>query len=122
MLARDVDNAQKAYNGAVQRSAQARIESASSRPNASVVDEAAVPLKPASPRLLLSVALGGVLGTLLGLGLALLLESLQRLVRSGEDLVAVLGVPTLAVLPPRALRSGNARQLAAGNVLSLPRP
>ena len=121
MLARDVDNAQKAYNGAVQRSAQARIESASSRPNASVVDEAAVPLRPASPRLLLSVALGGVLGTLLGLGLALLLESLQGLVRSGDDLVVVLGVPTLAVLPPRALRAGGARRLA-GNVLSLPRP
>ena len=122
MLARDVDNAQKAYNGAVQRSAQARIESASSRPNASVVDEAAVPERPASPRLLLSVALGGVLGTVIGLGLALLLESLQRLVRSGEDLVTVLGVPTLAVLPPRALGSGARRQLAGNNVLSLPRP
>lgn len=122
MLARDVDNAQKAYNGAVQRSAQARIESASSRPNASVVDEAAVPQRPAGPRLLLSVALGGVLGTVIGLGLALLLESLQRLVRSGEDLVTVLGVPTLAVLPPRALGGGARRRLAGSNVLSLPRP
>jgi uncharacterized protein involved in exopolysaccharide biosynthesis len=121
MLARDVDNAQKAYNGAVQRISQAKIEGASERPNASVVDEAAVPARPAGPRLLVSVAAGGVLGALLGLGLALLLEVSRRLVRSGEDLTELLGVPILAVLPPRAQRSRVARALT-GNVVALPKP
>jgi chain length determinant protein EpsF len=121
MLARDVENAQKAYNGAVQRISQSRIESANERPNAAVVDEATVPARPAGPRLLVSLAAGGLLGAVLGLGLALLLEVSQRLVRSGEDLTELLGVPILAVLPARALRAGAQRALTA-NVVALPKP
>jgi chain length determinant protein EpsF len=120
MLARDVDNAQKAYNGAVQRISEARIESANERPNASVVDEATVPARPSGPGLLLTLAAGGALGMLLGIGLALLMEASLRLVRSGEDLSELLGVPILAVLPGRA-RSGAARALT-GNVVALPKP
>jgi chain length determinant protein EpsF len=121
MLQRDVENAQRAYNGAEQRVAQSRIESANQRPNASVVDEAAVPVRRASPHITLNVAIGGVLGALLGLGIALLLESAQQLVRGADDLVEVLGVPILAVLPPRALRGPAARALGV-NVVSLPKP
>ncbi|MND03903.1 hypothetical protein D3C83_239470 [compost metagenome] len=69
----------------------------------------------------MSLAAGGLLGAVLGLGLALLLEVSQRLVRSGEDLTELLGVPILAVLPARALRSGVARALTA-NVVALPKP
>lgn len=122
MLARDVDNAQKAYNAAVQRISQSRIESASERPNASVVDQATVPSRPAGPRLTLNVAIGALLGAALGLGIALLLEASQRLVRSGEELAEMLGVPILAVLPPRDLRIASGRALAAGKVVALPRP
>jgi succinoglycan biosynthesis transport protein ExoP len=121
MLARDVENAQKAYNGAVQRISQSRIESANERPNASVVDEATVPARPSGPRLLVSLAAGGLLGAVLGLGLALLLEVSQRLVRSGEDLTELLGVPILAVLPARALRAGAQRALT-DTVVALPKP
>jgi chain length determinant protein EpsF len=117
MLARDVENAQKAYNGAVQRISEARIEGANERPNASVVDEATVPARPAGPGLVLSVAAGAALGALLGLGLALLLEATQRLVRSGEDLRDFLGIPILAVLPAR-----TGRLPALGRMASLPRP
>lgn len=122
MLARDVENAQRAYNGAALRISQARIEGANERPNASVVDTATAPARPAGPRLALNVAIGGALGLALGLGLALLLESAYRLVRSEEDLVEVLGVPLLAVLPPRSVRGSMARALGAPNVVSLPKP
>jgi chain length determinant protein EpsF len=121
MLERDVDNAQRAYNGAVQRVSQARIESASERPNASVVDDATVPSRAAGPRLPLNLAIGGVLGIVFGLGLALQLESTYRLVRSEDDLVEFLGVPMLAALPPRSLR-GNAVRALSANVYSLPKP
>ena len=121
MLARDVDNAQKAYNTAEQRVAQARIEGANERPNAAMVDEAAVPRRPSSPRIPLNLAIGAFLGAVLGLGLALQMESVQRLVRSEEDLAEYLGVPALAVLPPRTPRSAMARALGA-NVVSLPKP
>src|SRR6185369_16185618 len=119
MLARDVDNAQRAYNSAVQRVSQARIEAASERPNAALVDEAAVPLRPASPRTILNLGIGCALGLLLGVGVALQLESAQRQVRSGEDLADILGVPILAVLPPRSLRGPAVRALAADNVVAL---
>ena len=121
-LLRDVDNAQKAYTAAVQRISQARIESANERPNASVVDEAGVPPRPAGPRLVVNLALGAMLGAALGLGLALLLEASQRLVRTGEDLAEILGVPILAVLPPRVVRTPMARALGAAKVVALPRP
>jgi chain length determinant protein EpsF len=122
MLVRDVDNAQKAYTAAVQRISQARIESANERPNASVVDEASVPPRPAGPRLVVNLALGAILGAALGLGIALLLEASQRLVRTGEDLAEILGVPILAVLPPRAVRAPMTRALGAAKVVALPRP
>ena len=121
MLARDVDNAQRAYNSAVQRVSQARIEAASELPNAALVDEAAVPLRPASPRTILNLGIGCALGLLLGVGVALQLESAQRQVRSGEDLADILGVPILAVLPPRTLRGPAVRALAADNVVALPK-
>jgi succinoglycan biosynthesis transport protein ExoP len=121
-LLRDVDNAQKAYTAAVQRISQARIESANERPNASVVDEAGVPPRPAGPRMVVNLAIGAILGAAFGLGLALLLEASQRLVRTGEDLTEILGVPILAVLPPRAVRTPMARALGAAKVVALPRP
>lgn len=55
--------------------------------------------KPAKPNILLNLALGGVLGLMLGVGLAFGLESLDTTVRSIDDVERFLGVPVLAVIP-----------------------
>ena len=73
-------------------------------------------LKPADgaakirPRPLHGFLLGGVLGGILGLGLAFLAEALDRRVRSEEEIEQVLGLPLLGRVPrpPRHLRDLNA--------------
>lgn len=63
-----------------------------------------------SPRPWRDGILGLVLGTLIGFGLALLIEALDTRVRSGEEVAERLGVPLLGRLPepPRKLRERNA--------------
>jgi succinoglycan biosynthesis transport protein ExoP len=63
-----------------------------------------------SPRPWRNGILGIVFGTLIGLGVALLIDALDTRVRSGEEVAERLGVPLLGRLPepPRKLRERNA--------------
>jgi capsular polysaccharide biosynthesis protein len=60
-----------------------------------VLNPAVAPVDPSKPKVLLNVLVSIFLGTLLGVGLALVLELRQRRVRSGHDLVDALGIPLL---------------------------
>ena len=67
---------------------------------ARVIDEADLPETPFAPQTARNLALGGVLGLILGVGAALLLESLDRSVRSRDVLEATTpGTPVLATIP-----------------------
>ncbi len=64
----------------------------------SVVDPASVPLSPISPRIKLNLALGALLGLFLGIGFALLRESLDTSVRSPDDLRDATEAPLLGLI------------------------
>ncbi len=66
---------------------------------ATVWEPAAVPDSPASPNPLRDGLLALVLGGMLGVGLAFLLEQLDDRWRSPEELERVSGVPTFGVIP-----------------------
>lgn len=66
---------------------------------ATVWEEAAVPDFPVSPKPLRDGALALVLGSMLGIGLAFLLEHLDDRWRSPEEVEQVSGVPTFGVIP-----------------------
>lgn len=66
---------------------------------ATVWEQAAVPEEPASPNILRNVLLALMLGALIGIGLAALLEYLDDSWRSLEEAEQVTGVPTLGVIP-----------------------
>lgn len=117
VLAREVEGAQKLYDQALQRYGQTRMEGHAGQTEIAVLSAAVVPTSPASPRLRLNLALAVALGTLLGIGLALLREMTDRRVRSAYDLVAVLGAPVLGVLVGDA---DHRRRLPRHNWLSLP--
>ncbi len=117
VLAREVEGAQKLYDQALQRYGQTRMEGHAGQTEIAVLSGAVIPSFPASPRLGLNMALAVALGTLLGIGLALLREMTDRRVRSAYDLVAVLGAPVLGVLVGDA---DNRRRLPRHNWLSLP--
>jgi polysaccharide biosynthesis transport protein len=102
VLQSEVDNARRAYDAVQQRLTQASLESQNAPGNAHVLQHALAPLERSSPKLWLHAALGVLLGGVVSVGLALLLELRDRRVRSAGDLVAATGLSLLGELPLRA--------------------
>ena len=99
VLQGDVEAAQRNFEGVSQRSALTRLESLSVQTNITTLNPAAVPTEPSRPRVLLNMLVSIFLGTLTGVGAALVLELMNRRVRSGEDIIEAIEVPLLAVIP-----------------------
>jgi succinoglycan biosynthesis transport protein ExoP len=57
------------------------------------------PTSPSSPKVVRNTILGAVLGLLLGLGIALLLERFDRRIREPKDLERIYGLPLLGEVP-----------------------
>ena len=117
-LQRDVDNAQKAYEGVSQRLTQSRLESRFTQSNVSVLTLASEPAEPSFPNLLLNTLAAIFLGTFGGVGAALGLEVLDRRIRSAQDVAEMLQLPMLGVIPRRE-RPGRLPFLRHGPTLLL---
>ena len=95
VLIRDVENAQRLYDAALQRYGQTRLEAQNSQTDIAILNPAVPPTEASSPKVVLNTILAVFLGSLLGIGLAFLMEMLDRRVRSGEDLTAALDLAVL---------------------------
>ncbi|HYE35017.1 chain length determinant protein EpsF [Methylocaldum sp.] len=104
VLTREAEHAQHSYTAALQRFNQTRLESEASQTNIAVLNPAKPPLHPSRPKVLLNVAVSAFLSVVLAVSLALLLELLDRRVRSPEDLSIALGLPVMGVLTDAKLR------------------
>lgn len=98
VLKRDVESAQRAFEGVSQRSSQARLESLSTQTNAILLAPATEPINPSRPKVFLNLLVSIFLGALLGVGAALMLEMVNRRVRSVDDLADVIDLPVLAII------------------------
>lgn len=116
VLLKDLDSAQRAFDSASQRFSQTRIEAQSEQSDISVLNPAVAPTEPSGPRVLLNTLVSILLGTILGVGLALLLELLNRPVRSTGDIKDMLGIPVLGSIEWRQARPRN------GGIRSLMQP
>lgn len=67
--------------------------------NATVVSVAAVPTVPTSPKVALNLALGALLGLLVGIGQAIVRKGLDVRVRTGEDIAQVTDRSVIARIP-----------------------
>jgi chain length determinant protein EpsF len=98
VLRRDIESAQRSFEVVSQRAAQSNIESQTTQTNISVLNPAFAATDPSKPRVFLNILVSIFLGTLLGIGLALILELTNRRVRSAEDMVEMLEIPLLGVI------------------------
>ena len=92
----------------MQRAVVSQVESRASQTNVALLNPAVAPRTPFGPKVALNIALSVLVGTMLGMGLVILMEMLDRRVRSPDDLRNEWSVPLIGVL--------NAGQ-SAGNPL-----
>lgn len=104
VLQKDVETARRAMDTVTQRYSQTSIEGQSNQNDIAILNPALPPAHPSSPRVLVSLALAVVMGTILGMGFGLLAEWLDRRVRSRDDVAEWLGVPVFAVVHGRHAR------------------
>lgn len=122
VLLKDLDSAQRAFDAASQRFSQTRIEAQSEQSDIAVLNPAVAPTEPAGPRVLLNSLVAILLGTILGVGIALLLELLNRPVRSASDVKDMLGIPVLGTVewkPARGRGAGIRALMAPRRLLRL---
>lgn len=98
VLQREVESAQSIYNAALTQLSQASLKSVVDQTNISVVDVATAPGSPSGPNLLKNLAIGLLVGIVLGVGIVVFMELMDRRVRSREDISTALGLPLLGVL------------------------
>jgi polysaccharide biosynthesis transport protein len=98
VLRRDIESAQRTFEQVSQRASQTHMESRTNQTNIAVLNPASVPVLASKPRVLINTLVSIFVGSLLGLGLALMLELSNRRVRSIEDLTHVLGLPMLGTI------------------------
>ena len=67
--------------------------------NVQVIDKAQVPKNPVSPRPLLNMAIAGVLGIMIGIFIAFLLEFLDDTIETENDVEKKLELPVIGIIP-----------------------
>ncbi|KAF3998018.1 chain length determinant protein EpsF [Glaciimonas immobilis] len=98
VLVKDVDNVQRAYDAANLRLTQTELEGKSNQSDVTVLNPAVVPVLPVSPNLPLNTVLAVLMGTMLGLALAILAELFNRRVRTADELSNLLNAPMLGTI------------------------
>jgi len=107
VLKRDADSNRDLYDNLLQRLKEAGVSAGLRSSNIRVVDVARTPTSPIAPNIPRSLAMGFLLGLGGGIALALLLENLDRTVRSMEEISAISTLPALGAIPLQLSTNGN---------------
>ncbi len=98
-LQRRLQVAQSTYEQLLKQLQEAQVVEKQNVGNAKVISSALVPNKPISPKVALNLALGGFLGILLGVGTALILEAMDKSLKTLDEAKKLLGYPLLGTIP-----------------------
>ncbi len=123
VLVSDVESAQRAFDTVTSRLTQTTLESQATQSSINLLTQAEPPILPSSPKILLNSLLAVLLGALLAIGGTLLLELMNRRVRTLDDVSVILGLPVLGLLAPaRQRKSGDQKRLALAQQRIVGRP
>ena len=122
ILQHDAESNKQLYDGLLQKLKEAGITAGLRSSNIRVVDPALVPTSPSRPQKARNILLAFLVGLVGGIGLAIFREYLDNTVKSPDDIEALTGLPSLAVVPSLPGSNGHSRPvLAACRSDALPR-
>jgi capsular exopolysaccharide synthesis family protein len=114
ILEHDAETARALYGSVRQRIQETSVAAELRSSNVFVIDAAAPPLDPSSPRVGRNLAFAVLLGLLGGIGLALLAEYLDNRLTSPQEVERYLRLASLGLVPDFApVEAGWSRQLGA---------
>lgn len=99
ILQREVDANRELYQSVLKAMKDARVAADAQTSNVSIIDEAEIPEAPSSPRVKRTLAVSLILGLVLGLGSALLIDYLRNTLERPEDVARLFRLPALAIIP-----------------------
>jgi succinoglycan biosynthesis transport protein ExoP len=99
VLERNAQSARQLYDNLLQRAQETGVAGELRTSGIRIVDPAAEPREPARPRKALNLALGLIVALIGSVGLAFLFEYFDNRVKTPEEMEAVLGITSLAMLP-----------------------
>lgn len=120
MLQRDADNAQRAYEGVMLRQNNSNLESKAFLDNVAALEYATAPSVPSGPRVLNNIGLGGLAALALALAAALLLERIDRRLRTISEIEPLTQLPSIGAIP--AFKSRKKRTPLPQRFRLLPAP
>jgi polysaccharide biosynthesis transport protein len=110
ILQHDAESNKQLYDGLLQKLKEAGITAGLRSSNIRVVDPALAPSSPSRPQKARNILLAVLVGLVGGVGLALFREYLDNTVKSPDDIEALTGLPSLAVVPSLpGLRTSHSR-------------
>ena len=112
ILQHDAESNKQLYDGLLQKLKEAGITAGLRSSNIRVVDPALAPSHPSRPQRARNILLGLLVGLVGGIGLALFREYLDNTVKSPDDIEALTGLPSLAVVPALPGLNGHHGRLA----------
>ena len=99
VLKREAESNQQLYDSLMRQLKDATVSAGLRATNVHVVDQALVPTVPVRPNKSQNIAVGLLVGLILGVTLAFVGEGLDDSIKSAEELERTIGLATLAVIP-----------------------
>jgi chain length determinant protein EpsF len=99
VLRKDVETSQKAYEAVAERASQSKLQALTTQTNIQRLATAVEPLEAKGPTTKVALGVAAFAGLLLALAGAILMELLNRRVRSVDDLSLATHLPILATVP-----------------------
>jgi polysaccharide biosynthesis transport protein len=103
-LQRDADSNQQLYEAVLKRLKETGVTGGLETNNVSVIEDASLPRTPVRPRKAINLAVSVLVGLVVGVGTALVIEYFDTTVKTPDDVERYLGLPVIGIVPQFAVK------------------